>query len=268
MTRRRTNIAISSAAVVVVLAALVGAFLAGGGRHDHPAATRARPHRAAPISLHRQEPPTVPPAGTPVQEEGDQLFAQSLGSSRGLAAVLRLAVPSPVVSGGWPSLPVAYAPVTWAEEFLRGLLDVSYAGQSRAALGAWLQAEEAPDLLPGVPAGAVDKVLYVSLLDPGIAGGRASPVPSRSRWATLAEAHAAERVSGLLVQEDPGWAQLVSGGWQPPDPRMTVLDISGLVMLRQHRVVRSQRFSCSVAVGSARWHGGYGTVAVGDWREG
>jgi hypothetical protein len=77
-----------------------------------------------------------------------------------------------------------------------------------------------------------------------------------------------QSVSGLLVQVDPAWAALVASGWQPADPRMEVLDASGL--LRAHRPggkASARRFSLAVAVGSARWHDGYGTVALGDWQE-
>jgi hypothetical protein len=154
-------------------------------------------------------------------------------------------------------------------EFVPTLLDVDFAQRSRSALAAWAQAEEAPELLPGMPVGAADKVLYVSLFEPGLAGGQGSPVPSARHWATLARTRAIQSVSGLLVQVDPGWAQLVASGWQPPDPRLVVLDVSGLLITRRDGRRRAERrFSLGVAVGSALWHDGYGTVAVGDWQEG
>ena len=77
-----------------------------------------------------------------------------------------------------------------------------------------------------------------------------------------------ERASDLEVQVDPGWAQLLSSGWQPLDPRMVVLDVSGLLTDNTASALEAHRFSCSVALGSARRHAGYGAVAVGDWQEG
>jgi hypothetical protein len=210
----------------------------------------------------------VAPTGTPAQEEGDQLFARGLSSTPGLEAIVALATPRPAISGGWPDLAVANSAEAWAREFVPALLNIDYARQTRAALGQWLQAEEAPELLPGVPGTAAEKVLYVSLLDPALAGGQATPVPPAPAWAALARARSSQSVSALLVQEDLGWAQLVSAGWQPPDPRMDVLDVSGLLRTSRGGQVVARRFSCSVAVGSARWHAGYGTVALGDWHEG
>lgn len=272
MSRHGHMAAVAGTALVIALAAAALAIVIGpSGRHGHGSATSteasAAAHRSQPARLKWLTPPTVPTAGTPLQEEGDQLFARGLSATPGLEALMALAVPSPAVSGGWPDLAAANSPEAWAIEFVPALLDIDFARQSRAALGRWAQAEEAPELLPGVPERAADKVLYVSLLAPAIAGEKDTAVPSATGWTALARAHASQSVSGLLVQVDPGWAQLVATGWQPPDPRMDVLDVSGLLSTRRGARVLARRFSCSVAVSSARWHAGYGTVAVGDWHE-
>jgi hypothetical protein len=265
-------------ALVVVSAAVV--LVAGGRSRTSPAEGRqpvvpptlAKPNApAVPVAgsglvWHTES--TVVPPGTPAQEEYDQALSQGLGSQPGITAAAALAVPSPAVEGGWPSLAVARTPEQWATEFTAALLDVDYAHQSRAALGAWLQAQEAPEVIPGIPGSVADKVLYISLLDPGIFGGQPSPVPTDTGWAANAEAGTTESVSGLLVQPDPGWAQMVAAGWQPPDVRMTELDVSGILTVRSGAVTSSQNFTTQIIVGSSRWHDGFGTVAIGGWKEG
>ena len=112
-----------------------------------------------------------------------------------------------------------------------------------------------------------DKVLYISLLDPGLFGGQPTPVASSSQWAANAGAGVRQTVSNLLVQADPAWAQMIAAGWQPSDVRMTEEDVSGLVEVHQAGGAASHRFRLQVIVGSSRWRGGYGTVAVSGWQE-
>ena len=212
-------------------------------------------------------PATVVPSGTPAQEEYDQALSQGLASLPGIATASALVVPSPALEGGWPNLEVASTPEQWASEFSSALLDVDYARQSRSALGAWLQSQEAPELIPGIPDAVADKVLYISLLNPGVFGGQASPVPTDAGWAANAAAGTTQTVSGLLVQTDPAWAQMLAAGWQPPDVRMTELDVTGVLSVRSGPATSSQNFSIQLIVGSSRWHDGYGTVAVGGWKE-
>jgi hypothetical protein len=212
-------------------------------------------------------PVTAAPPGTPVQEQYDQAFSQGLSALSGMAAAQDLSVPPPAVGGGWPALPVQETPEGWAEVFTSGLLTVDFAHQSRTALAAWLQAQEAPELIPGVPAGVQDKVLFISLLAPGLFGGQPTPVASSSQWAGNARGGVRQAVSDLTVQADPGWAQVVAAGWQPSDVRMTEEDVSGLVEVHQAGGAASHRFRLQVIVGSSRWRGGYGTVAVSGWQE-
>jgi hypothetical protein len=212
-------------------------------------------------------PATVVAPGSPIQEQYDQAFSQGLGSLPGMDAAETLTVPAPAVTGGWPNLRVEITPERWAEVFAAALLDVDYARQSRQTLAAWLQAQEAPELIPGVPAAVADKVLYISLLDPGLFGGQPTPVVSASQWLAEATSRVSQTVSHVVVQPDPGWAQMTASGWQPADIRMTEEDVSGVLTVRGARAVASHRFGLQVIVGSARWHDGYGTVAVAGWEE-
>jgi hypothetical protein len=212
-------------------------------------------------------PLTVVPAGTPLQEQYDQAFSQGLSSLSGMSAAETLTVASAAIVGGWPRLSVEVTPERWAQAFTVGLLDVDYASQSRPGLAAWLQAQEAPELIPGVPASVADKILSISLLAPGLFGGQPTPVASTSQWDANAQAGVRQSVSNLIVQADPGWAQMTAAGWQPTDVRMTEEDVSGLLTMRTDRGVASHRFVLQLIVGSARWHDGYGTVAATGWRE-
>jgi hypothetical protein len=213
-------------------------------------------------------PATVVAAGTPVQEEYDQAFTAGLGGLAGMPAAESLTIPAPAVAGGWPQLAVQVTPESWAQVFTAGLLDIDYARQSRAAVPAWLQAQEAPELVPGVPAQVADKVLYISVLDPGLFGGQPTPLASASQWAEAARVGLSQTVSDVMVQADPGWAQMTAAGWQPTDVRLAEEDVSGLLTMRYGpRVSASHRFALQVIVGSARWHDGYGTVAVAGWQE-
>jgi hypothetical protein len=210
---------------------------------------------------------TAVPAGSPVQEQYDQAFSQGLGSLPGMAVAQTLTAPTPEISGGWPTLPVEVSPERWAEAFTAGLLDVDYSHQSRATLAAWLQAQEAPELMPGVPSSVADKVLYISLLDPGLFGGQPTPVASATQWLAQAQTGTSQTVSDVIVQPDPGWAQTAAAGWQPADIRMTEEDVSGVLTVRRDRSAVTYRFGMQIMIGSARWHDGYGTVAVAGWQE-
>jgi hypothetical protein len=209
----------------------------------------------------------VAASGTPAQEQYDQAFQQSIAGQRGLSVAEDMAVPAPAITGGWPQLAVAATAEAWARAFVAGLLDIDYAHQFRPALGSWLQAQEAPMLIPGLPATVADKVLYLSLLDPQVLAGQPSPIPGPVQWEADAHAGVRQWVSDLLVQPDPAWTVLTASGWQPADARMAGEDVSGLLTAHRGRAVTFHHFAVEVFVGSARWHDGYGTESITGWQE-
>ena len=111
-----------------------------------------------------------------------------------------------------------------------------------------------------------DKILFLSVLDPHLVQSAGSPIVSSSQWNADAKAGVRQSVSGLLVQPDPGWQQLVASGWQPTDARMAILDVAGLLTVTSGSHHRVEHFTLSLSVGSARWHAGYGTVSIDDWQ--
>ncbi len=213
-------------------------------------------------------PATTVAEGTPVQQQYDKGFEEGFSSPANAAMLHRaeaLTLPGPAIAGGWPDLSISETPDGWATEFASGLLGISFARQSRRALGAWLAAEEAPDLMPGIPAAFSEQALYVSLLEPGIIG-QVSPLPSPRQWRADAAARVRWSASDLEVQLDPQWQQMIDAGWQPPDVRAVVEDVSGVLRVTRGRATTTRRFAMVIQVGSAHWREGYGTVLVSDWK--
>ena len=239
----------------------------GAAAASHPPSARAAsgPGQVAAVS-----PETTIPEDTPVQQYYDQGFQQgfaSPGNQALLAHLQALDLPRPAVAGGWPALPVADTPGAWVREFVPGLLDIDFAHQSRDALGAWLTAEEAPDLMPGIPPGNRYGELYATLLEPAVTG-QASPIPTATQWQADAAAGVRWTVTSLQVQLDPQWQSMIDAGWQPRDLRAAVEDVSG--MLTQTGGIGGgdvHRFSLVLQVGSAHWHEGYGSVLLSGWKE-
>ena len=275
VTDRHRFAALAVGVGVAVLAVAVGSMAVFSTRGHHP--RRIPP---APVSLPVSPsaaavgsglvwriPVTVVPSGTPTQEQYDQAFQQSIAGQHGLSMAEDMAVPAPAITGGWPRLAVAATAESWARAFMAGLLDIDYAHQSGRSVGAWLQAQEAPMLIPGLPATVADKVLYLSLLDPQVLAGQPSPIPASGRWQADAHAGVRQSVSDLLVQPDPAWTALTASGWQPADARMAGEDVSGLLTVDRGRIITVHHFTVEVFVGSARWHDGYGTESITGWQE-
>jgi hypothetical protein len=264
---------------------LIGGIIAGVGdrahstRHGQPApnsgppAYPGAPEPTPPSSLQSGWQPVAPattvPSDSPVQQQYDQGFEQGFSSAVNraqLAEIETLSLPGPAVGGGWPDLPSAYTPEGWTRQFVAGLLDVDFARQSRPGLGAWLVAQEAPDLMPGIPVGAQLGSLYATVMDPSVTG-QPSPIPPVAVWQANAAARVRWSVSNLEVQLDPGWQSMIAAGWQPLDLYASVEDISGTLTISQGSSSAQRSFSVVVQLGSGHWHPGYGTALVSGWKE-
>ena len=124
MTRDRL-VSVRGGLLAVVSAALVAGLvltLTSGDGHRGAAqpapATTSTTTSFAAQGLSRQTPDTVTPSGSPAQEQVDQNLAQ--GQLPDLSQLEAVKVPQPAISGGWPRLPVATAPETWAQTFVGG----------------------------------------------------------------------------------------------------------------------------------------------------
>ena len=186
-----------------------------------------------------------------------------------IAAAQQSTVPAPAVSAAFPSIPAVDRrdPGSYAMAFATELLDTDYATESRAELLAWAEAEEAPNTLPGVPASVAGKALVLSLADPGIPGATPSPMASAAQWASDGQRGEVQSVSDLQAEVDPDWTQIVSEGWQPPDPRMTIEVVTGTMTVSiGGQATPPQSFSLTLTLGTAAHvPSSYGAVAVGDW---
>jgi hypothetical protein len=273
-------------ALAIVAAVLGSLIIAGGiaavvtgGRHAaasgnsssvtttsvSPTTTAA----AAADGWHPVPPATTVPQSTPVQSQYDKGFEKGFSSPSNEAMMARaesLSIPAPAVGEGWASLPVANTPESWSTEFVSGLLDINFASQSRSALGSWLVAQEAPDLMPGIPTAFQDLSLYTTVLAPQITG-QPSPIPTTSEWNTLAASGTRWSVSDLETQLAPQWQQMITAGWQPEDLRADVEDVSGVLTITQGKSTSTKQFSLVLQLGSAHWHDGYGTVLVSNFKE-
>ena len=269
---------LAGAAVVVLVALVFGAVLGWPG---HPGEARATVDPAStpgalpvtppgPWGLARWSPvppATLVPSDTPVQQSYDQALEQGLAASPTIAAAEAASIPAPAVSAAWPPVGPTEDPEAWTEDFVSELLDIDFSRQSRDGLGAWVSAEEAPELLPGVPASVQNKMLYLSLFDAGAVGGNGSPVPDQQDWSALARQGVVWSISDVNVSPDTQWSQILTSGWEPIDERFAVEEVSGVLTATRRGARAEHSFSVQAYLGSAHWQEGYGTALVDDWVE-
>jgi len=261
-------------AACVVLA--ISAAVVVGSRGGQTSATQSAvtgPARPMPSTTTTAPPrqlvptPTIKPPQTAIQKQIDTELTQA-ETPASIAAAERTTVPAPAVSGAYPSIPTADRsdPTAYAIAFTTELLDTNYATQSRAALLAWAEHEEAPNTLPGVPASVAGKALVLSLADPNLPGGTPSSVPSPAQWAVDAKNGVVQTVTDVQAQVDPDWTQIVSEGWEPADPLMTIETVTGnLTATTKGQAATPVSFTLTLTLGSAAHVHGYGAVAAGNW---
>src|SRR3974390_2665182 len=104
--------------------------------------------------------------------------------------------------------------------------DTRSATQTRPALLAWAESEAAADTLPGVPAAAGQNSLIGSLAYAALPGAQPPPIPAAADWPSPTSG-TSQAVTGLTASVDPAWTSQIAQGWQPADPLLTVIDITG-----------------------------------------
>jgi hypothetical protein len=203
-----------------------------------------------------------------VQRQIDAELAQA-ETPASIAAASEAKVPAPASSVSYPPIPADQRsdPSTYAVAFATEILNTNYTTQSRAALLAWAEHEEAPNTLPGVPTAVASKALVLSLADPDLPGGTPSPTPSDAQWVSDANSGVTQTVSDVQAEVDPDWTEIVSQGWQPRDPLMTIETVTGTMTVTTHgQAAPPEPFSLTLTLGSAAHvPAGYGAVAAGNW---
>ena len=267
------------AAALTVILAVSAVLVVVGGHERTPDKTSVPVTRLAnrpatskdqttPARPTRTQTPTIEGPRTAIDKQVDAELAGA-ETSASVAAAETASVPAPATSATYPSIPAADRsdPTAYAIAFATELLDTNYAVQSRSALLAWAEQEEAPNTLPGVPSSVAGKALVLSLADPGLPGGTPSPTPSATQWAADAEEGVRQSVTDVEAEVDPDWTQIISEGWQPPDPRLTIETVTGTVtVVTGGQAAPPESFSLTLTLGTAAHvHSGYGAVAAGDW---
>ena len=268
--RRRWAQGIAVGATAALFGLLLGyrALRSRPGSEPRPPATTHRVVSAAGVSstpASGYSPPRVNPTASPAQARVDGELAQAETNVPDPSAASSL--PAPADSAAYPAVPVVDRndPAAYATAFITELVDRDYRRQSRIQLLAWAQAESAPNTLPGVPASLASRSLVMSLTASEAAS---SPVPSSARWASLAASSTSQSVAGLQTRADPDWLALISTGWEPIDPAMTMLTVIGTLTTSGQEKPTAQPLTLVLTLASNGSHAGYGAVAVDDWTVG
>lgn len=192
--------------------------------------------------------------------ELDPRIAASSEPKKALWAEMeKITLPPPSPSSEFPAVPHALRQKadTYATAFVRELLSINFAKQSRQALLEWAQSEVAPDPLSGVRTRVSTTFLYSNLMS------SATPLPSPAQWAANAAASVRWSVSGVEEIVNPNWSQLMATGWLPADSRMTALDVTGnLTITQPGRAPEVRPFVLELVLATAKYHNGYGAMSV------
>jgi len=263
---------IAAVVAVVVVAAIVA--IIGGACSGHARGSVARPPSTAKRPAHRPH-PLRPVYNPPSQGNSDTSASQQQADNARIAAqapavgewaaVEALSLPAPAPSAQFPAIPHANRqnPDSYAAAFVTELLSIDFAADSRPSLLSWAVSETSPETTPGTPASAASKFLYFNLVAPG------SPAPPAASWSADASAGVTWSVSKVTMSVAPAWSQALAAGWQPPDLRMTFLDVTGnltVTQTGQPPVVKP--FSLQLGLGTAEYHNGYGAMSLNNWTVG
>ena len=263
---RKWIAAVAVIVVVGVVAALAsGAFSSRVGPGVAPRATTRAPHR------HTLRPVYDPPnqanstTSSAQQQAENTKIAKSAPSPAQWASVEALKLPVPATSTQFPAISHATRqnPDSYAAAFVGELLRIDFAKESRLSLLAWAVSETSPETMPGTPSSVASKFLYYTLTASG------SPIPSAARWAANAASGVTWSVSHVTMTSPPTWTQALATGWQPPDPRMDFLDVTGdLTVTKTGQASSVKAFSLLLGLGTAQYHHGYGTMSLNNWTVG
>ena len=175
------------------------------------------------------------------------------------------APPPPQASPAFPPIPTSRRTLsagTYARHFVRELLDVNFATDSRSELLAWANLNVAP--IPLVPIPQRLTPLYLTWLLRG--GEGATAVPSAATWSQLAAEHVTWHASGIQTTTRSTWTSVLADGLDPPDARMDLLAVTGTLTVTQpgHPLL-SERFSLHLDTGTAMYEPGYGVSSLDHW---
>jgi hypothetical protein len=239
--------------IVVVLMALRPSSEAPVGRASRLGSAKAD------TALPSYHPLRVTPPQTAIERTVNQGFEQEWSSESVVTAAM---LPEASTSMAFPPIAVSdvQAPSTYALAFTQELLDVDFATSTREELLAWASYNNAPNGIVAIPALINLKVLPASLtMSP-------TPVPTLTEWRKLTATRTTWRVSGLVTSVSPIWTQLLATGWQPVDPLMAMLDVSGtLTVTTPSEAPDVESIFFVLTLGGASWHAGYGAMALNDW---
>lgn len=260
-----------AALAAVVVAAIVA--VASGAFSGHvpdaagqPPSAAKRPARSPRPLRPVYNPPSGNSAASSAQQRADNAkLAAANDHPAQWAAVSALKLPAPAPSAHFPAIPHAarQSPGSYATAFVTELLNIDFAKQTRPALLAWAVSETSPDTMPGTPASAAAKVLYADLAPAG------SPLPTPAVWSANAASGVTWTTSKLTMAPAPIWTQVLATDWEPPDPRMSDLDVTGnLTITQPHHPPVTKSFSLQLGLGTAEYHHGYGAMSVNNWTVG
>ncbi|MGH8994634.1 MAG: hypothetical protein ACRDYB_01110 [Acidimicrobiales bacterium] len=257
-----------AAAVAVIVVAAIAAITSGGfSTQARPAA----PGRVAAIPTppsHTLRPAYSPPSqgngssNSTQQRSDDAKIAASNDNPAQWSVVNALNLPDPAPSAQFPAIPHAsrQGPERYAIAFVTELLSINFATQARPAQLSWAVSETSPDSMPGTPTSTASKVLYADLASSG------GPIPAPTQWTENAAASIIWSVSDVTMTSAPIWTEALATGWQPPDPRMDGLDVTGdLTVTQTGQLPVTKPFALQLGLGTAEYHHGYGAMSVNNW---